>query len=86
MWLQRDKDRLLVRDLPELGQVERFANEMLAVAEERWVRVVHAYGAAALVIRADNVTLTFSPIRYVNDAFVEGACSLRTMSFEREAA
>ena len=86
MWLQRDKDRLIIRDLPELGQVERFSKDMLAVADERWVRMVFAYGAAALVIKADNVTLTFSPIRYVNDSFVEGACSLRVMAFEREAA
>ena len=86
MWFQRDKDRLIVRDIPELGQVERFSRDLLAVADERRVRTIYAYGATTIVIEADNVTLAFAPITYVNDGYVEGACARRTMSFEREAA
>ena len=86
MWFQRDKDRLIVRNIPELGQVERFSRDLLAVADERRVRTSYAHGATTIVIEADNVTLAFAPMTYVNDGYVEGPCVRKTMWFEREAA
>ena len=82
MWLQRDKDRVLVRDIPKLGQVEKFSKDLLAVADESRLRMICADGAATVMVSADNVILRFSPITYVNDGWVEGPCSRRTMLVE----